>query len=147
VYVPSALASEKMVPSLGGEFARKRRMMSHTWPILLRSGILSVRGYPPGYAVMIFSHRLLRYCTPALHVVALLANVWLLALGAGPLYVVTFDLQIALLLAAALAGTVRLRPLLIARYYVLSTASVAAGLWDWLRHGTAAWWDVAEGTR
>ncbi len=147
VYVPSALASEKMVPSLGGEFARKRRMMSHTWPILLRSGILSVRGYPPGYAVMIFSHRLLRYCTPALHVVALLANVWLLALGAGPLFVVTFDLQIALLLAAALAGTVRLRPLLIARYYVLSTASVAAGLWDWLRHGTAAWWDVAEGTR
>ena len=34
VYVPAARASEKMVPSLGGEFARKRRMMSHTWPIL-----------------------------------------------------------------------------------------------------------------
>jgi len=39
------------------------------------------------------------------------------------------------------------RPLLLARYYVLTTASPAAGLWDWLRHGTVAWWDAAEGTR
>jgi cellulose synthase/poly-beta-1,6-N-acetylglucosamine synthase-like glycosyltransferase len=147
VYVPAARASEKMVPSLGGEFARKRRMMSHTWPILLRGGMLSPRGYPPGYAVMIFSHRLLRYCTPGLHVLALAANVALLAAGAGTLYMVTFDLQIALLLAAVLAGPLPARPLLLARYYVLSTASPAAGLWDWLGHGTAASWDAAEGTR
>ncbi len=63
VYVPSAVASEKMVPSLEGEFARKRRMMSHTWPILLRGGMLSPRGYPPAYIVMILSHRVLRYLT------------------------------------------------------------------------------------
>jgi hypothetical protein len=42
---------------------------------------------------------------------------------------------------------VRLRPLLVARYYVLTTASLAAGLYDWLRHGTPAGWDAAEGTR
>ena len=134
VYVPSARASEKMVPSLVGEFARKRRMMSHTWPIVLRGGMLSPRGYPPGYAVMIFSHRLLRYCTPALHVIALAANVALLATGAGVLYWATLGLQLALLLAALLAGALHARPLLIARYYVLTTASPAAGLWDWLRH-------------
>ena len=81
VYVPAARASEKMVPSIGGEFARKRRMMSHTWPIVLRGGMLSPRGYPPGYALMIFSHRLLRYGTPALHVLALAANIALVALG------------------------------------------------------------------
>ena len=40
-----------------------------------------------------------------------------------------------------------LRVLLIARYYVLTTASPAAGLWDWLRHRTTAAWDAAEGTR
>src|SRR5438128_477226 len=34
-----------------------------------------------------------------------------------------------------------------AGYYVLTPASPAAGLWDWLRHGTLAWWDAAEGTR
>ena len=33
VYVPQARAVEKMVPSIGGEFARKRRFMSHVWPI------------------------------------------------------------------------------------------------------------------
>jgi hypothetical protein len=147
VYVPAAHASEKMVPSLAGEFARKRRMMSHTWPILLRGGMLSPRGYPPGYAVMIVSHRLLRYSTPALHALALAANVALLALGAGPLYIVTLVLQLTLLAAAALAGVLSVRPLLIARYYVLTTASPAAGLWDWLRHGTPASWEAAEGTR
>jgi cellulose synthase/poly-beta-1,6-N-acetylglucosamine synthase-like glycosyltransferase len=147
VYVPSARATERMVPSLAGEFARKRRMMSHTWPILLRGGMLSPRGYPPGYALMIVSHRVLRYLTPALHAIALAANVALVALGAGPLYLVTLVLQLALLLAAALAGVLSLRPLLIARYYVLTTASPAAGLWDWLRHGTPASWEAAEGTR
>ncbi len=147
VYVPGARASEKMVPSLGGEFARKRRMMSHTWPILLRGGMLSPRGYTPGYAVMIFSHRVLRYCTPGLHLIAFASNVALLAAGGGFVYGITLALQLALLAAAGLAGVLRARPLLIARYYVLTTASPAAGLWDWLRHGTAASWEVAEGTR
>jgi cellulose synthase/poly-beta-1,6-N-acetylglucosamine synthase-like glycosyltransferase len=148
VYVPDARANEKMVPSLAGEFARKRRMMSHTWPIVLRGGMLSPRGYPPGYALMIVSHRLLRYSTAGLHVLALGANVALVAIGgAGVLYTVTLALQLALLLAAALAGLLPVRPLLIARYYVLTTASLAAGFWDWLRHGTDATWEAAEGTR
>jgi cellulose synthase/poly-beta-1,6-N-acetylglucosamine synthase-like glycosyltransferase len=150
VYVPGARANEKMVPSIAGEFARKRRMMSHTWPIVLRGGMLSPRGYPPGYALMILSHRLLRYITPVLHVLALAANIALVVLSGGRarvLYTVTLDLQLALLLAAALAGLLPVRPLLIARYYVLTTASLAAGLWDWLRHGTSASWQAAEGTR
>ncbi len=147
VYVPDARAREKMVPSLTGEFARKRRMMSHTWPILLRGGMLSPRGYPPGYALMIVSHRLLRYLTPFLHLLALAANIALAAGGAGALYTVTLALQIVLLAAAGLGGVLRVRPLLIARYYVLTTASPAAGLWDWLRHGTDAAWEAAEGTR
>jgi cellulose synthase/poly-beta-1,6-N-acetylglucosamine synthase-like glycosyltransferase len=147
VYVPRARATEKMVPSIEGELARKRRMMSHTWPIVLRGGMLSPRGYPPGYAVMILSHRLLRYSTPGLHVLLLLVTVALVATGAGPVYALALALQLGLLLAAALAGIVRARPLLVARYYVLTTASPALGLWDWLRHGTAASWDAAEGTR
>jgi cellulose synthase/poly-beta-1,6-N-acetylglucosamine synthase-like glycosyltransferase len=147
VYVPAARASERMVPSLAGEFARKRRMMSHTWPIVLRGGMLSPRGYPPAYALMIFSHRVLRYLTPGLHALALAVNVALLAAGAGTLYWLTLALQVALALAALLGGALRLPPLLLARYYVLTTASPAAGLWDWLRHGTPAWWDAAGGTR
>ncbi len=149
VYVPQARAAERMVPSIEGELARKRRMASHTWPIVLRGGMLSSRGYPPAYALMIVSHRLLRYATPFLHALTLGANIALVALvGKGPnLYTVTLALQLGLLAAAGLGGVVRVRPLLIARYYVLTTASLALGLWDWLRHGTAAEWKAAEGTR
>jgi glycosyltransferase involved in cell wall biosynthesis len=152
VYVPQARAGERMVPSIEGELARKRRMMSHTWPIVLRGGMLSPRGYPPGYALMILSHRVLRYATPFLHALALAANVALVAIGTGGsgsrlLYTVTLALQLALLAAAALGGVWRVRPLLVARYYVLTTAALALGLWDWLRNGTSAAWEAAEGTR
>ena len=143
--VREAQASEKMVPTIEGEFARKRRMMSHTWPIVLRGGMLSPRGYDPTYAFMIISHRILRYLTPFLHLIALVANVMLL--GQGWVYVVAFAVQIGVLLAAALARVVPAKPMLIARYYVLTTASLAAGLWDWLVHGTSAGWEPAEGTR
>ena len=34
VYASDARATEKMVPTIEGEFARKRRMMSHAWPIV-----------------------------------------------------------------------------------------------------------------
>ena len=147
VYAPRARAVERMVPSIEGEFARKRRMMSHTWPIVLRGGLLSPRGYRPLYALMIASHRGLRYATPFLHAAALGLNVALVAAGAGAVYWATLAAQLALLAAAALARAIPARPLLVARYYVLTTASLAAGLWDWVRHGTPAGWEPAEGTR
>jgi Glycosyltransferase like family 2 len=145
VYAPAARATEKMVPTVEGEFARKRRMMSHAWPIVLRGGLLSPRGYPPLYALMVASHRLLRYATPFLHPVALVANAALL--GEGWVYVAAFAIQLAVLAAAVAGRVVRVRPLLVARYYVLTTASMAAGLWDYLRHGTPAGWSPPEGTR
>jgi glycosyltransferase involved in cell wall biosynthesis len=145
VYQPAARGSEKMVPSIEGEFARKRRMMSHGWPIVIRGGMLSPRGYDPVYALMIFSHRVIRYLTPFLHLIALGLNIALI--GHGWVYIVTLALQVALLAGALLAPVVPARPFLVARYYVLTTASLLAGLWDWLRHGTAAGWDAAEGTR
>src|SRR5258707_8822365 len=124
LYEPGARASEKMVPTIEGEFARKRRMMSHAWPIVLRGGLLSLRGYPPLYAVMIASHRALRYAAPFLHVLALVVNA--LLLGEGPVYVATFAVQIAVLAGALAGGFIPARPLLLARYYVLTAASVAA---------------------
>jgi glycosyltransferase involved in cell wall biosynthesis len=145
VYASDAHATEKMVPTIEGEFARKRRMSSHMWPIVLRGGMLSPRGYDPLYALMIASHRIVRYLTPFLHVVAFVASIALL--GHGWVYAVAVALQLAVLLAALAARAVPARPLLIARYYVLTTASLAAGLWDWLRSGTQAGWEPAEGTR
>jgi cellulose synthase/poly-beta-1,6-N-acetylglucosamine synthase-like glycosyltransferase len=134
VYVSAARATEKMVPSVEGEWRRKRRMMAHAWPAIARGGLADPRGYPPRYAVMIASHRLLRYTTPLLHLLVLVtARRRMLAV------------QLAVLAAAAVPS--RARPLLIARYYVLTTASIAFGLVDWLRHGTRPEWDQSEGTR
>jgi hypothetical protein len=144
VDVPGARAAEKMVPSIEGEWVRKRRMMSHAWPIVLRGGLLDPRGYPPLYGLMMLSHRILRYATPLLHVVAALATLALVARGRARAAALA---QASLLAGAAAGGRVRSRPLLLARYYVLTTASLAAGLYDHLRHGTAAGWDAPEGTR
>ena len=145
VYAPAARATEKMVPSIEGEWRRKRRMMSHAWPIVLRGGMLDPRGYPLLYALMLFSHRLLRYATPGLHLAAAAANLALLR--RGPVYRAAAGAQAAFLGAAALGGRVPLRPALVARYYVATTAALAAGLYDHLRHGTPAGWDAPEGTR
>jgi cellulose synthase/poly-beta-1,6-N-acetylglucosamine synthase-like glycosyltransferase len=143
VYVPAAQATEKMVPSIEGEWVRKRRMMSHGWPIVVKGGLADPRGYSPLYALMIVSHRLLRYGTPFLHLLTALATLALLR--KGRVYQAAAAAQAALVAAALTEG--RSRPQLIARYYVLTTASLAAGLYDWLRHGTPAGWDAPEGTR
>jgi cellulose synthase/poly-beta-1,6-N-acetylglucosamine synthase-like glycosyltransferase len=145
LYVPWAAAEEKMVPTLEGEFARKRRMMAGLWDIVVGEGMLSPRGYSPLYAFEIASHRLLRYATPFLHLVALAANVALL--GEGWVYAATLTVQLALGAAAILGRWLALGPLRVARYYGLTTVSIAAGLWDRLRHGPPGAWEKAEGTR
>jgi cellulose synthase/poly-beta-1,6-N-acetylglucosamine synthase-like glycosyltransferase len=145
VYASDARATEKMAPSIEGEFARKRRMARRTWPTVLRSGLISPRGYTPLYALMIFSHRILRYLVPFLHLLALAANLALL--GQGWVYLATLVLQLALCGGAALATVVPARALLVARYYVLTNWALAAGLWDWLRGDRSPVWETVEGTR
>jgi cellulose synthase/poly-beta-1,6-N-acetylglucosamine synthase-like glycosyltransferase len=141
VYAPDARAEEKMVPSIDGEFRRKRRMQSHMWPIVLRGGLLGLRGYSPLYALEVYSHRVLRYLTPLLHVAAFATNIALL--DDGLVYVVTLAAQCALLLGALFPAG----PFRIARYYVAMTAAIGLAFFDWLRSGTPAGWDQAEGTR
>jgi hypothetical protein len=87
----------------------------------------------------------LRYASPFLHLIALATSLALL--GHGWVYTVAVVVQGVVLVAALLAPMLPRRPLLLARYYVLTTASLAAGLWDWLSGGTEAGWEPAEGTR
>jgi hypothetical protein len=138
VYQPAARATEKMVPTNEGEFRRKRRMMSHTWAIVVEGGLLDPRGYSPVYAWEILSHRLLRYVSPFVHLKLLVASVLLVRRGA--IYRLGLLAQLALIVAAV--ANVKL-----ARYYLLITASPALGLVDYLRTGTPAEWEKAEGTR
>ena len=147
VYVPAARATEKMVPTVEGEWARKRRMMTQAWPIVLHGGLLRFGAYPPLYRVLIASHRVLRYAAPFLHGLALVGALVAARRRRAGLYRAAAAAQLALLGAAAAGARVRSRPLLVARYYVLTQASIAAGLWDHLRHGTPEGWEPAEGTR
>src|SRR5262245_44698042 len=146
VYEPAAIADERMTPSVESEFRRKRRMMWGLWDVMLRWGMLDPRGYSPAYALEIVSHRLLRYLTPWLHLIALGVNIPLLS--HGTIYVVTLALQVALLVAAFLGRYLHARPFRVAYYYVSVTASIVVGLWDRLRAGAVPiGWEKIEGTR
>ena len=139
VFAPTARATERMVPDVEGEAARKRRMMSHAWAIVLRGGLLDPRGWPLKYTMMIASHRWLRYFGPALHLVAL---------ATAPRALRRLQL---LGLAAAFAPAMPIPPArraqLLAKYYILTQGSIALGFADHVRHGTEAGWDPPEGTR
>jgi len=145
VYEPEARASEPMAPTIEGEFRRKRRMMAGAWNTILNTRLLSPRGYNPLYALEIYSHRLLRYATPILHLVALATNIALV--GEGTVYAITLIAQGTFAAAALLGGIIPFGPLLIARYYAAVTAASAFGLWDLLRHGVPHTWESVEGTR
>ncbi|MGI8462527.1 MAG: glycosyltransferase family 2 protein [Solirubrobacterales bacterium] len=145
LYEARAVAEEKLVPTLEGEFARKRRMMRGLWDIVVGDGMISPRGYSPAYAFEIASHRLLRYASPALHLLALVANLGLL--GRGRVYRLALAAQLSLLAGALAAEAIPVRPTQTCRYYVLVTASIAAGGWDRARQGPPAAWEKSEGTR
>ena len=148
IYRPGARAIEKMVPSLEGELKRKRRMMVGLWDIVIGEGMIDPRGLGPSYWFEIFSHRILRYLTPFLHLVLLLSNLLLvLFANAGAFYTVFLVLQVAFLIAAILGRWVPALPLRVARYYVMTTASIGLGFWDRWRRGRPGTWEKAEGTR
>ena len=145
VYEPDAVAEEKMAPTIGGEFARKRRMMTRTWGVVLRDGMLSPRGYGPLYGFQMLSHRALRYASPFLHLIVLGTNLALL--GEGAVYALTLGIQVAFAVGAALGAFMPVRPFRVAHYYAMVEASILVGLWDRLRSRTAVTWEKVEGTR
>ncbi len=137
-------AAEKMVPSIEGEWRRKRRMMSHTWAIVLRGGMLDPRGYPPLYALMIACApgAALRHAVPAPRGARGERSGWCAAVGSTR--AVRAPGRAARRgLAGGGYGRARCsRPLLRADDRV-----GGPGLADHLRHGTEAGWNSPEGTR
>ena len=136
VYAPAARATEKMVPTIEGEWQRKRRMMTQAWRIVLRGGLLDLRAYPP----------LLRADDRQPPAAALRDA----AAARGSPCLTGGRLDPAAPTPPCWPPRSRgrrERPLLIARYYVFTQASLAAGLYDHLRHGTPEHWEIAEGTR
>jgi cellulose synthase/poly-beta-1,6-N-acetylglucosamine synthase-like glycosyltransferase len=136
VYEPAAQAWEKPTPTNETEYRRKVRMFEHCWLIVLRGKMMRRLG--PLYALEIVSHRLLRYGSGLLHVVLLITSVALAAHAF--VYAFVLAAQLAFVLAALLGVG-------IARYYSLVTLATLVSLWNYLRRGVPATWEVAEGTR
>jgi glycosyltransferase involved in cell wall biosynthesis len=136
VYEPEANSYEKATPTNEDEYRRKVRMFEHCWAIVAEGKML--RRLRPLYLVEVLSHRHLRYASGVLHLVVLGTNIALV--GHGTVYSVTLGLQLGLLLAALVGVGV-------ARYYVLVTWATVVALWNYLRRGVPATWEVAEGTR
>jgi hypothetical protein len=136
VYEPAAHAWEKPTPTNETEYRRKVRMFEHCWLIVLRGRML--RSLGALYGLEIVSHRHLRYASGLLHLVLLVTSIALATQGV--IYLVVLAAQVLVLLAALVGVGV-------ARYYVLVTWATLVALWNYLRRGVPATWDVAEGTR
>ena len=145
LYVPAAQAEEKMVPTLEGEFARKRRMMVGLWDIVIGERMLTSSGYAPLYAFELASHRLLRYLTPFLHLIAFVTNFALL--GEGGVYVVTYGDPGRRHCRGAARRQLPGRPTAHRPLLRADHPSIAAGLWDRFRKGSTGAWEKAPGTR
>jgi cellulose synthase/poly-beta-1,6-N-acetylglucosamine synthase-like glycosyltransferase len=136
VYEPAAHAWEQPTPTNETEYRRKVRMFEHCWLIVLRGKMLRRLG--PLYLLEIVSHRLLRYGSGILHVLLLATSLALVT--QGWIYAAVLAAQL-LLFAGAAAGVA------IARYYVLVSLATLVALWNYLRRGVPATWELAEGPR
>ena len=142
LYEPLALASEETTEDYGREFGRRARIAAGNFQSLgLVPGLLSpLRGFP---AFAFWSHKVLRWCAPALMLVALAANVLLLE---EPFYQVTMAAQVGFY-ALAVLGSLAVGPSVVRRtagiayYFVTMNLAIAVGFWRFLRNSQGAAWE------
>ena len=142
LYEPEALAEEETTEDYDREFARRARIAAGNFQSLgLVPGLLSpLRGFP---AFAFWSHKVLRWCAPALMLVALAANAALLD---QPFYRFTMAAQVGFY-ALAMLGSMAVGPSPLRRvagvayYFVTMNLAIVVGFWRFLRNSQAAAWE------
>jgi len=142
VYDAEAVAHEETTEDYGREFGRRARIAAGNFQSLkLVPQLLSpLAGFP---AFAFWSHKVLRWCAPALMALVLLANLFLLN---RPFYKVTFLLQLAFY-GLAYAGKAewfngKLRKAAsVAYYFVTMNLALAVGFWRFVRNTQRAAWE------
>jgi hypothetical protein len=142
VYEPEALAFEETTEDYAREFGRRARIAAGNFQsLMLLPGLLTPRA---GFAAFAFwSHKVLRWCAPALMGVALAGNLFLLE---RPLYRATLAAQL-LFYALAAAGRLALfsgglrRVASVAYYFVTMNLAIVVGFWRFVRHAQGAAWE------
>lgn len=141
LYEPRAVATEPAAASTAAEWPRKVRMLSRAWTELVHGGLADPRGQVPGYYAMLVSHRVIRYASGLLHLVAAACALALRARAVLALHGAWLGL------AAAGSRGSRSPAAALAWYYLVVTAASVAGLVRLLRQGPQVTWTAAEGTR
>lgn len=142
VYEAGAVAHEETTEDYGKEFGRRARIAAGNFQSLrmVPGLLLPTAGFP---AFAFWSHKLLRWCAPALMAVALLANLFLLDSVFYRLTLFTQVMFYALAYlgkAGVLKGTGR-RVASIAYYFVTMNLAIVVGFWRFLRNAQKAAWD------
>jgi len=142
VYEAGALAHEETTEDYGKEFGRRARIAAGNFQSLrmVPGLLLPTAGFP---AFAFWSHKLLRWCAPALMAVALLANLFLLDSVFYRLTLFTQAMFYALAYlgkAGVLKGTGR-RSASVAYYFVTMNLAIVVGFWRFLRNAQKAAWD------
>ncbi len=141
-YEPEAVAHEETTEDYGKEFGRRARIAAGNFQSLrMVPGLLSpLSGFP---AFAFWSHKLLRWCAPALMGLALLANFFLVN---SIFYRLTLVGQVTFYTLAylgkkgALRGSMR-RVASVAYYFVTMNLAIVVGFWRFLRNSQRAAWD------
>jgi cellulose synthase/poly-beta-1,6-N-acetylglucosamine synthase-like glycosyltransferase len=142
VYEAGAVAHEETTEDYGKEFGRRARIAAGNFQSLklVPRLLLPTAGFP---AFAFWSHKLLRWCAPALMAVALVVNLFLLD---SMFYRLTLFAQ-AMFYALAylgkagvLKGTGR-RVASVAYYFVTMNLAIVVGFWRFLRNAQKAAWD------
>ncbi|WP_224366566.1 glycosyltransferase family 2 protein [Hyalangium versicolor] len=142
VYEAQAVAHEETTEDYGKEFGRRARIAAGNFQSLkMVPGLLLPTA---GFASFAFwSHKLLRWCAPALMAAALLANLFLLDSVFYRLTLFTQVMFYALAYlgkAGVLKGTGR-RIASVAYYFVTMNLAIVVGFWRFLRNAQKAAWD------
>jgi cellulose synthase/poly-beta-1,6-N-acetylglucosamine synthase-like glycosyltransferase len=144
-YEPTALAAEETTEDYEREFGRRCRIAAGNFQSLRLLPRLLLPSARWG-AFAFWSHKLLRWCAPALLCLLLLANLFLVQ---RPLFRMISFAQVGFYCLAIL-GRVRARrgpfarAASVAYYFVVMNWALAVGFWRFLRGSQRAAWDRTE---
>jgi len=149
-YEPAAYASETGSENTAEELKRKIRIAAGGIQSILR---LKVAANPFRYPVLTFqylSHRVLRWTlTPFLLLLALLANIWIVAQHGSQFYLFLLVAQFSFY-TLALVGlllerrSIRIKPLFIPYYFCMMNYAVAAGIVRYINQNQSAAWERSK---
>jgi cellulose synthase/poly-beta-1,6-N-acetylglucosamine synthase-like glycosyltransferase len=146
---PAAVCYEDVSDHLREEFRRKTRISTGNFQNLKVFGSLL---WPPwrGVSFMLWSHKVLRWYTPLLLLLALATTAALVAQGAGWFFQLALlgQLGLPLLLVVDLvlrrAGGWHLRPLRFITHFYSMNAALLLGYWRYLRGAAPAVWQPTQ---